>query len=51
MAKWLFSPLDARRRLGRSRPGVEMDPAVLSGLRALFAAAILIVYLGIAKRD
>ena len=28
-----------------------MDPAVLSGLRALAAAVILLAYLGIAKRD
>ncbi len=52
MAKWLFSPLNEETAAWPFPPlGVEMDPAVLSGLRALAAAAILLVYLGIAKRD
>jgi drug/metabolite transporter (DMT)-like permease len=52
MAKWLFSPLDAATTAWPvPPPGVEIDPAVLSALRALLAAVILLVYLAIARRD
>jgi len=51
MAKWLFSPLNALTVAWPfPPPGIEMDPAVLSGLRALFAAGILIIYLAVARR-
>lgn len=51
MAKWLFSPLDATTSMWiLPPPGVEMDPAVLSALRALFAAVILMGWLAVTDR-
>jgi drug/metabolite transporter (DMT)-like permease len=52
MAKWLFSPLDEFTAAWPVPPlGVQMDPAVLSALRALLAAVILVLYLTLARRN
>ncbi|MDP2182735.1 MAG: DMT family transporter [Actinomycetota bacterium] len=45
-AKWLFSPLDATTSAWPLPPlGMQIDPAVLSGARALTAFALLAAYL------
>ncbi len=49
-AKWLFSPIDATTSAWPfPPPGLEVDPLVLAGARALTAALILLVYVAIAK--
>ena len=45
-AKWLFSPLDAvTSSWPFPPPGLEVDPVVLAGARALAATAILLLYM------
>ena len=52
IAKWLFTPLDSASAAWPIPPaGVTIDPATLSGARALLAAAILALYLVVANRD
>lgn len=47
VAKWLFSPLDAGSSQWPLPPlGLEADPAVLAGARALSAAVLLLAYVG-----
>jgi drug/metabolite transporter (DMT)-like permease len=51
IAKWLFSPLDDATSAWPVPPvGVGIDPATLSGTRALLAAVILALYLAVANR-
>jgi drug/metabolite transporter (DMT)-like permease len=51
LAKWLFTALDSETAgWPIPPPGVEMDPAVLSALRALVSAALLLGYLLVARR-
>ncbi|MHB9002964.1 MAG: DMT family transporter [Coriobacteriia bacterium] len=50
-AKWLFSPLDdATRAWPVPPPGIEADPVVLAGTRALVASIVLLVYVVVWKR-
>ncbi len=52
VAKWLFTPLDAASAQWPLPPlGIEAAPAVLAGARALSAAVLLLVYVGIFRRD
>lgn len=52
VAKWLFSPLDAGSSLWPVPPlGVQADPSVLAGARALTAALLLLVYVGVTRRQ
>ncbi|MRR12343.1 hypothetical protein EG835_07745, partial [bacterium] len=51
-AKWLFSPLDdLTRGWPVPPPGIEVDPVVLAGARALTAALMLLVYVALTRRS
>jgi drug/metabolite transporter (DMT)-like permease len=51
-AKWLFSPLSAvTREWPFPPPGIEADPVVLAGARALAAAIALFVYVAARRRS
>lgn len=51
-AKWMFSPLDeVTRGWPVPPPGIEVDPVVLAGARAMTAALLLAVYVGFFRRD
>ncbi|PKQ29423.1 MAG: hypothetical protein CVT60_05480, partial [Actinobacteria bacterium HGW-Actinobacteria-10] len=51
-AKWLFSPLtQATRGWPLPPPGIEADPVVLAGARALVASIVLLVYVAARKRS
>lgn len=52
VAKWLFSPLDGASAQWPIPPlGLEADPVVLAGARALTAALILLLYVRITRPD
>ncbi len=52
VAKWLFTPLNEASAAWPFPPaGIDVDPVVLSGARALTAAVIMVVYLLISRPE
>lgn len=50
-AKWLFGPLDGSTVSWLlPPPGIEVDPVVLAGARAVSAAVILLIYVVVTRR-
>lgn len=52
VAKWLFTPISEASAAWPIPPaGLDVDPVVLAGARALTSAALMFVYLLLTKRD